>query len=72
MDATEGLLLHVADMEYITTTKPKLSSRSLAQSYEAALAHLVLGAGGRQFEPNKFHRSSVILLVIMVNASACD
>ncbi len=28
----------VADMEYITTTEPELSSRSLAQSYKAALA----------------------------------
>jgi hypothetical protein len=28
----------VADMEYITTTEPELSSRSLAESYKAALA----------------------------------
>jgi hypothetical protein len=30
----------VADMEYITTTEPKLSSRSLAESYKAPLAQL--------------------------------
>ena len=35
----------LADMEYVTTAEPELSSRSLAQSYKAALAHrqIILG-----------------------------
>jgi hypothetical protein len=41
----------VADMEYITTTGPELSSRSLAQSYKAALAHLVSEPNARGFVP---------------------
>jgi hypothetical protein len=43
--------INVADMEYITTTEPNLSSRSLAESYKALLSHLVIGARCRQFEP---------------------
>jgi hypothetical protein len=47
----------VADMEYITTTEPKLSSRSLAESYKAHLSHLVLELEVTSSSPEKLHRN---------------